>query len=877
MKTIFESENRRWKASQSPTRGRSTFRLDKSCDKKELVVVKRVAITFSQQEEARWRSEMEYIRKCSKAMNCFPYTFGYSGARESESGTHIEIVRPSLPGNIYRVKSSGLFTLSEVVDATCRCMLKALQHLAANGIAHRDVRPGNIFYAEDRNGDLTLKLANFGLRVETADHPALGLRLDPYRAPEARDRETRSHASDMWSLFATLAELADLYRPGENRTYYGAWAELYAIATARPARGALDLRGMKEAIIWESDRRATASQMLAKFYESPGWGSSSAAGSNFTSWDAWVAQVGGEAVARGLYNGTTQSRSISVIRDPNVKVERGKSDKQKDTAKPHGTKALIKLPSGWLDIESRADAAGEIGADMRKAMRSEIKRVIEDEMRQCDSPELRKALELELYELLTSPGQDADAEDDDKTKRKLRKAREARDRLEFQLKELKIVLAARDERIDGLIRDMKAFQDRQEAGAQPNASKQEDGGVNASSLTDSQAVLEKRLREAIANKEACEETLKELLEERVASHAQVKEAADAKHAAEVKVEVALQEQEVSQAREKRAIEAQSAIKAELQETLASRDELRGQVEQLEGALKSRDAMVAHLQANSDVPGRSATDAHMIEEISVQLREALLNREASEYQMKEAIEARTALKAQLMEAVESRDQLKSQLQLLEEEREHRDNAAFYGQPKDKSKNGGSVVMPSIEDDIDAQIKAAMDEKESVEAELKQVAMDRLATEAKLKDAVGARRSAEEQIRRASVVREDVEAALKRIRRERDELREQVRKANQNSKNKSGDAPGEGGEEEAPRIKYSMDPVVEKRHRHFLGLSDEGLIERRRNDLADKDGDGPTDHKRRKIITEFGNPSSDFMERHSYLASGPSADRRIKVLC
>ncbi|KAI0162826.1 hypothetical protein BJ166DRAFT_612835 [Pestalotiopsis sp. NC0098] len=874
MKTIYESENRRRKASRSPTRGRSIFRLDKSYNKKELVVVKRVAITFSQQEEARWRSEMEYIRKCSKAMNCFPYTFGYSGARESESGTHIEIVRPSLPGNIYRVKSSGLFTLSEVVDATCRCMLKALQHLAANGIAHRDVRPGNIFYAEDRNGDLTLKLANFGLRVETADHPALGLRLDPYRAPEARDRETRSHASDMWSLFATLAELADLYRPGENRTYHGAWSELYAIATARPARGALDLRGMKEAIIWESDRRATASQMLAKFYESPG--TNSAVSSNFTSWDAWVAQVGGEAVARGLYNGTTQSRSISVIRDPEVKVEGGKPDMQKDDIKPTDTKALIKLPSGWLDIESRDDAAGEIGSDMRKAMRSEIKRVIEDEMRQCDSPELRKALELELYELLTSPGQDADAEDDDKTKRKLRKAREARDKLEFQLKELKIVLASRDERIDGLVRDMKAFQDRQEAGAQQETPKQEDGELNASLLTDTQAVSEKRLREAIRNKEACEETLKELLEERVASHAQVKEATDAKHAAEVKIEVALQEQKTSQAREKRAVEAQSAIKAELQETLASRDELRGQLEQLEGALKSRDAMLAHLQANSDVPDRSAADAHTIEEISVQLREALMNREASEYQMKEAIEARTALKAQLREAVESRDQLKSQLQLLEEERDHRDNAAFYGQSKDKSKNdSGSVVMPSIEDHIDAQIKAAMDEKESVEAELKQVAMDRLATEAKLKDAVGARRSAEEQIRRASVVREDVEAALKRIRRERDELREQVRKANQN---KSGDAPGADGEEEAPRIKYSMDPVVEKRHRHFLGLSDEGLIERRRNDLADKDGDGPTDHKRRKIITEFGNPSSDFMERHSYLASGPSsADRRIKILC
>ncbi|KAF7514502.1 hypothetical protein G7054_g15259 [Neopestalotiopsis clavispora] len=147
MRLAPEIENRRRKASRSPPRGRSKHRQEKKpTETRELVVVKRIAITFSQQEEARWRSEMEYIRKSSKAMNCFPYTFGYSGARESDSGTHIEIVRPSLPGNIYRVKASGLFSLSEVVDATCRCMLKALRHLSANGIVHRDVRPANILW-----------------------------------------------------------------------------------------------------------------------------------------------------------------------------------------------------------------------------------------------------------------------------------------------------------------------------------------------------------------------------------------------------------------------------------------------------------------------------------------------------------------------------------------------------------------------------------------------------------------------------------------------------------------------------------------------------------------------------------------------------------
>jgi serine/threonine protein kinase len=799
-------------------------------------------------------------------------------------------VRPSLPGNIYRVKASGLFSLSEVVDATCRCMLKALRHLSANGIVHRDVRPANILYAEDpKTGDLTLKLANFGLRIDAAEHPALGLRLDPYRSPEAAQQlareEARTHASDMWALFATLAELADQYRPGANRTYHEAWARLYAIATAKPARGALDLRGMKEAVIWEADRRATASQMLAKFYETPGSATATQRSGSieFMSWDAWTARVGGEAVAKGLYDGTRDPRSLLVARGHLAHTTSSKSgkpgkpkDKTKSRAASDKPKISVALPEGWLDIESADDAAGTIGADMRKAIRGEIKRVIEEEIRQCDDAQLRKALELELKELLSPPGLGITRDEAVATlKTKLEKARTARNEMEYQLKEVKTVLASQDEQVKKLAAGM-------EEANKAHSAETKTEHVGHEREPEARAGLETRLREAIRAKEASEVTLKELLEARDASDAQVREAINAKEAAESRVQAVLQEKAAAETRANDAVEAQSVMKAELDHALVSLDELCGQVQQLEEALQSRDAMITRLQSVSKLPA-DTVELKVFEQVSGQLREALDNRDASETQMKEAIEARAALKTQLREALESRDLLKTQLQLLEEERDHANRSLFRSNNNDQQKHDGVVdgVLPSIEDDIGAQIKAAMQEKETVEAELKQVAMDRLATEAKLKDAVGARRSAEEQIRKASVAREDVEAALERIRRERNSLKAQVRKnaamAEGGKKSSDGAESGEDGPDDVPAITYRMDPLVEAKHKHFLGLEGDSLMERRRDELASNDNQGST-AKRRKIITEFGNPSTTVMERHSTdFMSGSSGDRRIRILC
>ncbi|KAF3013194.1 hypothetical protein E8E14_003483 [Neopestalotiopsis sp. 37M] len=746
-------------------------------------------------------------------------------------------------------------------------MLKALRHLSANGIVHRDVRPANILYAEDhKTGDLTLKLANFGLRIDAAEHPALGLRLDPYRSPEAARQlareEARTHASDMWALFATLAELADQYRPGAIRTYHEAWARLYAIATAKPARGALDLRGMKEAVIWEADRRATASQMLAKFYETPGSATATwrSGGTEFMSWDAWTSRVGGEVVAKGL-------------RKPGKPKDRTKSRAASD--KP---KISVTLPEGWLDIESADDAAGTIGADMRKAIRGEIKRVIEEEMRQCDDAQLRKALELELKELLSPPGLGTTRDEAIATlNTKLQKARTARNEMEYQLKEVKTVLASQDEQVKKLVAGM-------EEANKAHSAETKTEHVGHERDPEARAGLETRLQEAIRDKEASEVTLKELLEARDASDAQVREAIHAKEAAESRVQAVLQEKAVAETRANDAVEARSFMKSELDHALVSRDELRGQVQQLEEALQSRDAMIARLQSVSELP-TDTVELKLFEQVSGQLREALDNRDASEMQMKEAIEARAALKSQLRDALESRDLLKTQLQLLEEERDHASRSLFRSNNNnnDQQEHDGVVdgVLPSIEDDIGAQIKAAMEEKETVEAELKQVAMDRLATEAKLKDAVGARRSAEEQIRKASVAREDVEAALERIRRERDSLKAQVRKnaamAEGGKKSSDGAKSGEDGPDDVPAITYRMSPLVEAKHKHFLGLEGDSLMERRRDELASNDNESST-AKRRKTITEFDNPSTTVMERHSTdFMSGSSGDRRIRILC
>ncbi len=83
-------------------------------------------------------------------------------------------------------------------------LLGALEAAHAQGVVHRDVKPGNVMVAEQG----TAKLADFGIASVKGDpkitHTGLIMGSPAYMAPEQAKGEPAGPAADLWSLGATL-------------------------------------------------------------------------------------------------------------------------------------------------------------------------------------------------------------------------------------------------------------------------------------------------------------------------------------------------------------------------------------------------------------------------------------------------------------------------------------------------------------------------------------------------------------------------------------------------------------------------------------------------------------------------------------------------
>lgn len=92
-------------------------------------------------------------------------------------------------------------------------VLSALQHVHERGIVHRDVKPGNIFFAVEPDGHVIPKILDFGIaklpqssRALTVDGSVLG--TPHYMSPEQiRANEDIDGRSDMFSMAVVLYEM----------------------------------------------------------------------------------------------------------------------------------------------------------------------------------------------------------------------------------------------------------------------------------------------------------------------------------------------------------------------------------------------------------------------------------------------------------------------------------------------------------------------------------------------------------------------------------------------------------------------------------------------------------------------------------------------
>lgn len=109
-----------------------------------------------------------------------------------------------------RLQREGPFSVVEVVRIG-RVVGAALEGMHRLGVAHRDVKPGNVLLGEGMGSDLEVRLADFDIALlidVEASTETVGSLTPPHAAPERfTGSDSGSPAADIWSLGSTLFTL----------------------------------------------------------------------------------------------------------------------------------------------------------------------------------------------------------------------------------------------------------------------------------------------------------------------------------------------------------------------------------------------------------------------------------------------------------------------------------------------------------------------------------------------------------------------------------------------------------------------------------------------------------------------------------------------
>jgi serine/threonine-protein kinase len=111
------------------------------------------------------------------------------------------------------------FELPEITSTATEIAV-ALGHAHEMGIVHRDVKPENVYLAEQRDRAYIVKLLDFGISALMADEPGARSRTfsgsRPYASPEQLDGRPTTPASDIYSLGLILYEMFTLTLPHDR-------------------------------------------------------------------------------------------------------------------------------------------------------------------------------------------------------------------------------------------------------------------------------------------------------------------------------------------------------------------------------------------------------------------------------------------------------------------------------------------------------------------------------------------------------------------------------------------------------------------------------------------------------------------------------------
>lgn len=147
-------------------------------------------------------------------------------------------------------------------------MLQALDFIASKDIVHRDVKPENILYVSLPNGKYQFQLGDFGL-CNRALFATSHAGTDVYMAPEIVWGGIQTHKVDVWSLYVTLIwtmDISDFRRKSHEFKSLGEIRQAISFI----ASNAQSVSTIREMAIVNPDQRASAAQMLVKYFGGEG-------------------------------------------------------------------------------------------------------------------------------------------------------------------------------------------------------------------------------------------------------------------------------------------------------------------------------------------------------------------------------------------------------------------------------------------------------------------------------------------------------------------------------------------------------------------------------------------------------------------------------
>jgi serine/threonine protein kinase len=179
----------------------------------------------------------------------------------------VEIFMGLKEGTLESLVESGPAPSTFIAGLVFGHMLQALDFLAYNDIIHRDVKPENILYVSQLDGQYQFQLGDFGLCNHTVS--AVTYTGSPaFMAPEVYQKGGQTSKLDVWSLFVTILWTLDVE---EFRQRFDQYKSIKDLQEAVFAASRIEtVSGIQEMAIVDPEQRASAAQMLVKCYGGAG-------------------------------------------------------------------------------------------------------------------------------------------------------------------------------------------------------------------------------------------------------------------------------------------------------------------------------------------------------------------------------------------------------------------------------------------------------------------------------------------------------------------------------------------------------------------------------------------------------------------------------